>query len=352
VFDALIGNQKIKEVLRRMIASARVPGALCFAGDEGVGKRLFALEIAKAFVCRNPQAATGEACDQCAACARASKFAPFPPEDSDHRDDYKTVFWSEHADVGIVVPYKNGILVDAVRDLTEHAYSTPYEGKARFFLIEEADKLSAGQGEAANALLKTLEEPPAKSHLIMLTARPNSLLQTIRSRCQMIRFAPLAAEEIEKHLSETKKVSPNDVKLLSRIARGSLGKALSLNLETYKQQREQMLNVLDALAFSTDRARLLKIAEDLNEAKLKDEYEERLEALENLIHDVWTLRLGAEKDLINADLQSKLAKFAADIDSQRAQTWLAEIETLRQNLVVNINRKIATDALFMKMANA
>jgi hypothetical protein len=113
-----------------------------------------------------------------------------------------------------------------------------------------------------------------------------------------------------------------------------------------------MLGALDALAVSKDRARLLKIAEELNEVKLKDEYEARLEVLQTLIHDVWTLRLGAVENLVNFDLQSKLARFAEATESNRAQTWLQEIENLRETFIVNVNRKIATDALFMKMANA
>jgi hypothetical protein len=121
-------------------------------------------------------------------------------------------------------------------------------------------------------------------------------------------------------------------------------------LDAYKQQREQMLAVLDSVAAKPDRARLLKIAEELNDAKIKDEYETRLEILQTLIHDVWSLRLGAA-NVVNSDLQIRLVKFAETVESFRAQSWLVEIETLRESLVVNVNRKIATDSLFMKMAN-
>ena len=349
MFDKLVGNHRVKAVLRRMLAQNRVPGALIFAGDDGVGKRQFALEFARAVLCLSPQ--NGEACDGCGSCNRIGDFPAFPPQEDKYKDEYKKVFWSKHADVGTVVAYKNNILVDAIRNLELEANYSPYEGKARFFIVDPADKLNNSSDAAGNALLKTLEEPPATSHLILLTSRPNSLLQTIRSRCQIIRFAPLTPDEIEFYLSESGKVSPNDVKLLARIARGSLGRALALNLEHYKGQREMMLNVLDALASSRDRARLLKIAEELNEAKLKDEYECRLEVLQTLIHDVWTLRLGGS-DLINEDLQTKLTKFAETTDSRRAQLWLAEIEILREQFMVNVNRKIATDALFMRMANA
>ncbi len=336
-----------------MLKTGRVPASLIFAGDEGIGKRQFALELAKAVLCQQP--VDDEACDVCASCVRISKFPAFPTPDDKHRDEYKRLFWSEHPDVGTVVPYKNTILVDAVRNLVDESNFTPYEGKARFFLIDEADKLNSSNDSAANALLKTLEEPASTTHLILLTDRPNFLLQTIRSRCQIIRFAPVAADEVEKYLAEdsavSKKVSPNDVKLLARISRGSIGKALSTNLNSYKQQREQMLGVLESVAAKPDRARLLKIAEDLNDAKIKDEYETRLEILQVLIHDVWSMRLGAA-EIINSDLQTKLAKLAETTESFRAQTWLAEIETLRESLVVNANRKIATDSLFMKMANA
>jgi DNA polymerase-3 subunit delta' len=351
VFNNLVGNNQIKTVLRRMLKTGRVPASLIFAGDEGVGKRQFALELAKAVLCQQP--IDGEACDVCASCVRASKFPALPVPDDKHRDEYKKVFWSGHPDVGTLTPYKNTILVDAVRDLVDESNFTPYEGKARFFLIDDADKLNSSNDSAANALLKTLEEPAPTTHLILLTTRPDFLLQTIRSRCQILRFAPIASDEIEKYLAEepaaSKKVSPNDAELLARIAQGSIGKALSTNLDSYKQQREQMLAVLESVAAKPDRARLLKIAEELNDAKIKDEYETRLEVLQTLIHDVWSLRLGAA-NVVNSDLQNRLAKFAETVESFRAQTWLAEIETLRESLVVNVNRKIATDSLFMKMA--
>lgn len=336
-----------------MLTTKRVPASLIFAGDAGVGKRQFAIELAKAVLCLQP--VDMEACNACAACARIARFPAFPAPDDKHRDDYKKVFWSEHPDVGTLTPYKNTILVDAVRDLVDQSNFTPYEGKARFFLVDEADKLNSSNDSAANALLKTLEEPAPTTHLILLTSRPDFLLQTIRSRCQILRFAPIAAGEIEKYLSEdsaaSKKISPNDVKLLAQIARGSLGRALSTNLDAYKQQRELMLGVLESIAAKPDRARLLKIAEELNDAKIKDEYETLLEILQTLIHDVWTLRLAAG-DVVNADLQPKLIKFAETVESRRAQSWLAEIENLRENLAVNVNRKIATDSLFMKMASA
>lgn len=347
MFSKLTGNNQIKSVFQRFLQNNRVPNSMIFAGIEGVGKRLFALELAKASLCLNPR--DFEACDICASCQRVTKFNL--PKSFD-KDDNEKIFFAEHIDVGFVRPAGRFVTVAQIRDIQSEANFRPYEGKARFFIVDNADRMNEA---AANALLKTLEEPPATSHLILLTSRPNSMLQTIRSRCQIIRFTPIATNEIENYLndkaSKDKTISPNDVKLSARIARGSIGKALSVNVETYKNQREMMLNVVESLTVTKDRARLLRVAEEMNGEKLKLEYETRLEILQTLIHDVWTLKIGAE-NVINQDVQTKLSKFAANVESKSAQTWLNEIENLRENFAINLNRKIATDALFMRMANA
>ena len=335
----------MKEVLRRMIAVRRVPGALLFAGEEGVGKKLFALELAKALNCRSPEGL--EACDRCSSCLRIVRFV-FPSPDD--KEANKKIIWSDYADVGLVRPHNRFLVVEQMREIEREANFRPYEGVARVFLIEDADKLNEA---SSNALLKTLEEPPTTSHLILITSRPAALLPTIRSRCQTIRFAPLAAAEIEAHLSRQRKISEEDARLLARAARGSIGRALSTDLKELRRQREAMLDVLDALALTGDRARLLRAAEDLNDAKRKDEYEPRLDVLEVLIRDVWALTLGAPAEqLVNTDLQAQLAKIGAQVESRRAARWLSQIETLREQLAVNINRKVATDALFLAMADA
>ena len=124
-------------------------------------------------------------------------------------------------------------------------------------------------------------------------------------------------------------------------------------METYRSQREAMLRVLNALVPSVDRSRLLRSAEELNDAKRKDEYESRLDILETLIRDVWMLTLGAKQEsLVNEDLRSQLTTLSRDIDSSRTAAWISKIEDLREQFAVNINRKVATDALFLSMAGA
>jgi len=344
MFDKLIGNNPVKAILRRLLAQKRVPNALLFAGAGGVGKKLFALELAKAFVCQNPK--NSEACDLCSNCRRADNFT-FPK--ADNRDAFKRVIFSEHSDIGLVIPYNKNILVDAIRGLESEAFFRPFEAAARFFIIDDADKMN---DSASNALLKTLEEPPATSHIFLITSRPDALLPTIRSRCQMLRFAPIDTKEIEGYLLKDKKFTPDDAALLARLSNGQLGHAKKTDLEKFSANRAAMLKVLESILIKENRAELLRIAEEMNDAKNKDDYETRLDILQTLIHDVWATRNAASaKITVNIDLANDLKKFATRADSKRLAAWLSEIETLREQLAVNLNRKIATDALFMQMAN-
>jgi DNA polymerase-3 subunit delta' len=177
------------------------------------------------------------------------------------------------------------------------------------------------------------------------------LLPTILSRCQMIRFSPLTPAEIETHLTRNNLVDKKTARLRARAAGGSMGRALSGDLVTFTSQRKAMLKVLDALVVSDDRAQLLRSAEQLNEAQYKEEFEERLDVLETLIRDAWMLSLGVEpSQLVNEDLTPGLQEISQRLDSGRAGDWILQIEDMREQLIVNINRKVTTDALFLVMA--
>jgi DNA polymerase-3 subunit delta' len=345
MLDQLTGNERVKKLLRRILEARRSPGAMLFAGEDGIGKKLFALEIARALNCRSPQGVEG--CGRCPSCVRIGKFN-YPQ--SSESDDWKGIIWTDHADVGMVVAPKRVLLVDQMRLIEREANFRPYEGNARVFLIEDAEKLN---DQAANALLKVLEEPPHTSHIVLLTSRPDMLLPTIRSRCQMIRFSPLTGEEIETHLVKNKIASASEARIRARVARGSLGRAVAQDFDGFSAQQTAMLRVLQALSVDEDRVQLLRSAEELNEAKYKDEYESRLDILETLIRDAWMLSLHAsDESVVNEDLLPQLKRISAGLDTRRPAGWISQIEEMREQLIVNINRKAATDALFLTMAAA
>src|SRR5918993_272907 len=306
MFDELTGHARVKVVLRRMLVTGRLPGALLFTGEEGIGKKLFALEVARALNCRAPK--DNEACGVCPSCTRIFKLNYPQREDA---EEWTQIIWTDHPDVGLVVAPKRVLRVEQMRQIEKEANFRPFEGKARVFLIDEADKLNDA---SANALLKVLEEPPRTSYLILITARPAMLLPTILSRCQMIRFSPLTPDEIETHLTKNKLVDNKTARIRARAAGGSMGRALSGDLVTFTSQRKAMLKVLNALVISEDRAELLRSAEQLNEAQYKEEFEERLEVLETLIRDAWMLSLGVvPSQIVNEDLSSELVEISKEL---------------------------------------
>ena len=345
MFERLVGNERVKRLLMRTLESGRLPGALLFTGEEGVGKKLFAVELARALNCPTPQ--NGQGCGDCGPCKRAARFN-YPP--AAEADEFKGIIWSDHPDVGLVVAPKRLLVVEQMRQIEREANFRPYEGKARFFLVEDADKLN---DSSANALLKVLEEPPHTSHIILMTSRPAMLLATILSRCQMIRFGPVTAEEIETYLVQNTLASPAEARVRARVAQGSLGRAIEQDFDEFNSQRKSMMRVLEALATGRDQMQLLKSSEELNSAQHKDEYEPRLDVLEALIRDAWMLSLKAPAEgVANIDLLPQLQKIGNQVEPWRPARWINQIEELREQLVVNINRKAATDALFLTMASA
>ncbi len=345
MFSHLIGNEEVNGRLRKLLANGRLPNSMLFSGPDGVGKKQFALELARALVCKTPN--DGEACGECTACFRVGKFA-FPEPTDKTKDQFKKLFFGKHLDVGIVVAYRRLILVDAIRDLESAASFRPYEADARVFIIDEAEKMN---DSAANALLKTLEEPAATSYIILITSRPNSLLPTIRSRCQTIRFAPVGKEDIESFLINRGSHSVEDARVAAAFSNGSISNAITFDIGGFRAMRQLMLGVIEHAFRAGNRASLIQASEQLNDAKNKDNFEANLEILESLVRDIWLLKNGADHTIVsNLDIADQLSTYADAVSAQKLSACLIEIESLRQSLEVNINKRIATDALLIKMA--
>ena len=340
----LIGNKSAAETLSRLIEADRVPNALLFAGPEGVGKKQFAIELARCLVCPGKSGAI--ACGECPACHRAGEFSIPAFEKGEHSD---FVFFSQHPDIGMVVPFRRNLRIGAIRALETEAHFLPYESRTRVFIIDEAEKMNDA---ASNALLKTLEEPPSTSHIILIASRADSLLPTIRSRCQTIRFGPIGFEEIERYLIDVAEFSPEDAKLAARVSGGSLARALAIVPASFRTQRISMLGVVKAAAADSKRD-LLAAAEEMNDAKAKDEYDEKLLILQDLIHDVWLLSKAENpSSILHIDIAAELTALAEGFEPASLARWLSDIETMRENFIVNLNRKVSTDSLFLSMSAA
>ena len=168
----IIGHQQVLGLISRAAVRGTLPPSLIFAGPSGVGKHMAAVALAQLLNCQNPvaTAAGSDACGECAPCRRISRRV--------------------HADVLFIEPGETGsIKIDQIRDAIERSAYRPFEGRRRVVIIDEADAVVS---EAQNALLKTLEEPPPASIFVLVTSRPDTLLITVRSRCQRLRFGRLA----------------------------------------------------------------------------------------------------------------------------------------------------------------
>ena len=189
------------------------------------------------------------------------------------------------------------------------------------------------------------------SYLFLITSRPDSLLPTIRSRCQTLRFAPVSTQDIEDYLISERALKHHEAALAARLARGSIGRAVELNIKDFQVQRQRMFEVLRNSIESGDRASLLRISEELNDAKNKEHFPDNLDLLESLIHDVWSIGVGGENSrVINTDLEDDLRRLADHSQPEKLTDWMKMIEEMRLNFAVNINKKVAADALFVSMA--
>ena len=215
-FSEVIGHQRPLQILRRVIDTGRVHHAYLFTGMEGIGKRLAALNMAKALNCVNQ---AGEACDHCRSCQLIAK--------------------GMHPDIILIEPTGESVKIEQIRELERSIAFKPYEARWRVILIDGAEQLTR---EAANALLKTLEEPPPRTTIILSAITTETLPPTVVSRCQRIRFSPLSREEVNKVLLD--RLSAEAITILAPLAGGSPGRALQMNGEEVTRVKGLLLSAL------------------------------------------------------------------------------------------------------------
>jgi DNA polymerase III subunit delta' len=237
-FDAVLGQEPAVKTLERALASGKVHHAYRFEGPVGVGKNLAALALARALLCEQP---TPLACETCSSCKRAATFSEEPPQLPAHPDLliverglYRNVLQASET---------SGISIEQVRRIVlSRVGFAPHEGKAVVCIVRAAEELTIS---AANALLKTLEEPPARTFFVLLTSKPSRLLDTIRSRTLPVRFGPLPDAVVAQLL-----VARGLSEKLAPLAQGSMEQALAAAdneaLERRSSFAEQVLLGLEA----------------------------------------------------------------------------------------------------------
>jgi len=252
-FSDIQGQEPALQTLYRALDTGHVHHAYRFEGPPGVGKEMAAFSLAQALVCER---AGARACGECSACLRALRIADDEPRVPAHPD---VVLLQRGLYKGrISANEATGISIEQVRRIVlERVGYRPHEGRALVFIVRDAEELTVS---AANALLKTLEEPGQNTHFILLTSRPNRLLDTIRSRSLPVRFSPLP-DALVATILESKGLNPE----VAPIAQGSVALALELASEEAIKEREDFVAAAEGAIVARDLAAAIKFAETRRE---------------------------------------------------------------------------------------
>jgi DNA polymerase III subunit delta' len=357
-FRDFIGNQTIVNRLRGMLASGRFPQAVILAGPEGAGKYTLAQMLAKAMNCLSPPAGDSlpDFCGRCSNCRRiaqaddlAARFqeaveARESLRDTDRRET--RILIQTHSDVLVIPPDPPQMMVkvDQVRHVTESIHYRPAEAEHKIYIFTD----SAFMKEAANALLKILEEPPEFGHIFLLTTNPGELLVTIRSRSALFTLAPLAKAELERVVREQRpELTDKQRRLIAALAGGAVGKARSFDLAAYMEKRSQALALLTS---GEDHTQLFRVTETYRSgAEGKENLEALIAVLYSLLQDLLALKSDSPELVRNSDISPELKRLANGVTFDWIATAAARLAELESGMRRNLLRSLSLDAFAVSL---
>jgi DNA polymerase III subunit delta' len=368
-FNDFIGNSAAIEHLRTAIAAGRLPHSLILAGPNGAGKYTLALMLAMAVECeRQPRDlwSNGQSlasfCGVCRNCTRIASAANLDEEvdkavaareelrEVDKKDT--RVLIQPHPDVLIVPPDPPQLLIKLgqVRTVIHSSHYLPAEAPKKIFILTAANFMK----EAANSLLKVLEEPPATVHLILLAENPGELLPTIRSRCAMVRLGALPVEEIEILLADRRPdVSPAQRTLIARLAQGAAGKALGFDLATYTAARADALLMIRNAAQEPDHTALFKMTETYRAgAEGQQKTSVLLRSLALLLEDLLLLGAGTPELVRNTDLRAELERLGSVLSFEWIEGASRGLDQVQSGMRRNLLRSLSLDAFAGQLATS
>ncbi|MGA3348643.1 MAG: DNA polymerase III subunit delta' [Candidatus Sulfotelmatobacter sp.] len=358
------GNTETVHRLRDMLARNRFPHAVVLSGARGSGKYTLALMLAQALNCLAPSETDGlpDFCGQCENCRRIAQSSDLEArcaeavetrEGMRETDKKETrLFVQTHPDVLVIPPDPPQMMikVDQVRRVIETIYYRPSDARERVYIFTD----SAFMKEAANSLLKVLEEPPEFATIFLLSENPGELLPTIRSRSMVFPLAALPVNEVERYLAKHRpEWKPPQRALVARLSEGALGRARSFDVDAYIAARGDALAILNSALLGGEHTALFKITESYRPgAEGREKTEQLLRTLYSLLRDLMFLKAETPELVRNIDIQSQLAKMAetADFDwIAMASDRLADVERgMRRNLL----RSLSLDALGLALEKA
>jgi len=330
----VVGQERALSLLQRSLVAGSLSHAYLLVGPAHVGKMTLALDLAKAVNCEGAEPPCGE----CTSCQRIAD--------------------GKHADIQVIELGSNGdsaesesrvkISVEQIEQMQHSAFLPPFEGRCKVFILDGAELLSIG---AANRLLKTLEEPVGGVVFILLTVNEKLLPATIISRCQRIELAPLGTADVEAALTNRWGVEPDKAKLLSRLANGCMGWAVSAARD--EQMLQQRADTLDKLLDMTETGyeqRFQYVAE------LSGRFNQNRRTVQEILrvwldwwHDLLLVKIGCNDAIINIDRSNQLIGTAGSYTIAQIREFIDNILAARDQLQHNANPQLALEVLMLSI---
>jgi len=321
--SSILGHERVVQRLTAALERGQLHHAYLFEGPAGVGKATVAMHLAKAANC-----SAGSPCDVCATCRQI--------EAGTHPDLLR--LQPDPTKASRTIP------VDAVREVVRKTGYKRFDAQYRFVLIDPADAM---QPAAANALLKTLEEPPAGTHFVLIVTNSASLLPTIVSRCQRVRFGAVPEQPIIDWLTARGAESPQ---LCARLSHGCPGRALALSegaLERRMAVRDQLLRMVHGTV-----GEVFDATADLCRGKRQDwmkDVEALIDVAEDMIRDAAVLGSGAELPLLNSDVSEEVGRWSQALWPTGVSRCQEALVDIREDLALNVTGRTAVDALVTRI---
>ena len=362
-FSEFLGNERILTALRGMLRRERPPSALLFTGPRGIGKYTLARMFAQAANCERLK---DDFCGQCDSCKRMAPLANPAPliaagltERGEGADaaavERMPLIIETHPDVWLLVPdpvrrlapvARPLIRVGQLRAVQRAAYFKP-QGRRRVFILDGAHTM---RWNDADVFLKILEEPPEYATLILLALMPDSLLQTIRSRCLQFHFAPVPDTQIETFLKDRTKAKPAERKLAAQLSSGSPGLALALDLDESTRLRRSVLNVLEKAIDGGKSAEIFAATSQLAKQE-KESFENILMLFYSLLTDLLELSQSPKSSVFrNPDLRRELEALSKKVSFDWVSQATQKLDLLEGRLKRNVSRQLGLDAVMVSLS--
>jgi DNA polymerase-3 subunit delta' len=361
-FSDFLGNATTITHLREGVRAGRLPHSLILAGPAGAGKYTLALMLAKVANCLDPKETAGlpDFCGRCSNCTRIGASANLEElvaeavaarEDLRDTDKRETrIIVQTHPDVIVIPPDPPQLMIKLgqVKQAIHAAYYRPPVEARRAFTIFTS---SAFMKEAANSLLKLLEEPPEHTSLVLLTENPQELLPTIRSRAVVHRLGALPASELEELLTLRRpELKARDRALASRLAEGAVGRALTIDLDKYLVSRQDALVVLRGAIKERDYTQLFQATESYRAgADGQEKTLSLLRAFDSLLEDLLLTVAGSPGLIRNLDLEAELGKLSAGLSVEWIDAAVRAATQVEQGMRRNLLRSLSLDAMALSL---